>query len=166
MNAKRTLAILALTILLVVSTSAVFAQCGTTQTQTLYAGKTIPVGTVSVWNDPSNLYVKYLITSGDWYLGETHLSVATSLYSVRHTRGGPVPGKFPYVKEHDAAVTEYTYVLPKSWGAGTTLYILAHAQLYKFVEDIYYEESAWAAGSQYPGRNWATYFTFSVRACP
>ena len=93
----------------------------------LLAGQTNDVGDVLVWNDGSNLYVKFVVSSG--CLRETHVHVATSLSGIPQTKtGNPIPGKFEYSDPH-GCVTEYTYQIPLTWAAGTPLYIAAHAAL-------------------------------------
>ena len=106
---------------------------------TLYAGQTIDVGTVEVWNDATNLYVKYQ-TTGDWVMTETHLAVATSLEGIPQTQatgkgknigGNPIPGQFPYIHEDLGGVTEDTYTIPLSedWENACALYIAAQAEV-------------------------------------
>ncbi len=115
------------------------------QTATLWAGQHINAGTISVWNNGDNLYVKYE-TNGGWVMTETHLYVGKTDPSQLTS----APGQFPYKAEHDPAVSEYTYIIPlaeidsyqlkkngKRWiawdstgvGAGDDVYIAAHAVL-------------------------------------
>lgn len=101
------------------------------QTQDLLAGQDINVGTVSVWNDETTLYVQYM-TDADWVIGETHLAVATSLEGIPQTKkGNPKVGKFAYHAQHDPWVTEYTYAMPVPQVTGTKVYIAAHAVVLK-----------------------------------
>ncbi|MFC1866088.1 rhodanese-like domain-containing protein [Chloroflexota bacterium] len=128
------------------------------QVQTLYAGQDIDIGTVSVWDDADNLYVKYS-TTGGWELLETHLAVATSPGDIPQTKkGNPIPGQFSEGESFDIPVTDVTYTipLPDAWYTSryTTLYIAAHAAVSE-------SESAWAAGIQFDGKNWATYFIYN-----
>ena len=133
---------------------------GTFPSGTLVTGKNIDVGTVNVWNDADNLYVKYVITDQDWCLTETHLQVATSLAGIPQTKkGNPIPGQFEENDEHDC-VTEvlYTYnLVEKEWSDDTGFFIAAHAVV--FNEKI---ETAWADGLDFDGKNWATYFTYNI----
>ncbi|MFX1562173.1 MAG: hypothetical protein ACFFDP_02570 [Promethearchaeota archaeon] len=103
------------------------AECESTVTD-LIAGQHIDVGSVTVWNDGTFLYVKYS-TADCWVLTETHLAVATSLEGIPQTSNdNPILGKFSYRTMHDPLVTEYTYVIDlDGWDAGTELYIAAHA---------------------------------------
>jgi hypothetical protein len=103
-------------------------------TTDLLAGQTILVGTVYVWNDTTNLYVKYVITDpAEWCLTETHLAVAESLEEIPQTKkGNPIPGQFPYKHEDLGCITsdEYTISLSEidgGVGPEDPLYIAAHA---------------------------------------
>jgi hypothetical protein len=94
----------------------------------------IDVGNVLVWNDGSNLHVKYEIEAADWYMSETHLAVATSLGGITQKNGNPIPGKFPYANAHDPWVTEFEYEIPLadfSASAGDELVIAAHAVVWE-----------------------------------
>ena len=125
------------------------------------------VGDVLVWNDADNLYVKYFVTDEAWCLIETHLQVATSLDGIPQKNGNPPPGKFDFSMEHDG-IMEYTYAIPLNWDAGTELFIAAHAEIQTEGigpegEIIYLDETAWGAGENFPGKNWAMYFMYTVQ---
>lgn len=94
----------------------------------LYAGQNILVGEIHVWNDDSNLYVKYVITDTDWWLTETHVHVGFTLDDFPLTKkGNPQVGHFDYQTTHDC-VTEYTYTIPFGpWGCDDTVLIGTHA---------------------------------------
>ena len=95
---------------------------------TLYAGQHIDVGTVEVWNDTDNLYVKYVVND-PWRLTETHLHIFfedMNYTDVPQKNGNPIPGKFDYKDEHDC-VTEYTYTIPLTLVPEDELFIAAHA---------------------------------------
>jgi hypothetical protein len=125
------------------------------------------IGDVLVWNDADNLYVKYLVTDDDWCLIETHLQVAASLDGIPQRNGNPPPGKFDYSMEHDC-VMEYIYTIPLDWDTGTGILIAAHAEIQ--TEEVgpdgvitYVDETAWGAGEDFPGKNWAMYFVYVVQ---
>ena len=92
----------------------------------LIAGQFYDVGDVYVWNDGSNLYVKYK-TSAGYYMSETHLAVETSLDDIPQKNGNPPPGQFQYSSEHDPMVDELIYTIPITWDVGEELFIAAHA---------------------------------------
>lgn len=128
------------------------------QTVDLVAGQSADAGDVTVWGDGVNLYVKYEAADG-CLLTETHLQVAAELDGIPQTRkGNPIPGQFTegdcYCPPQPA--NTFTFNLADNgWGANETLYVAAHA----VVTCCGRTETAWAAGEQFPGKNWATYFT-------
>jgi len=117
------------------------------QVVTLFAGQDIDVGTVSVWNDGTDLYVKYQ-TTGDWVITETHLEVVTDPDDFPQTKkGNPIPGHFTYSMEHNPAVTEYEEVISgftAGFTAGDCVYIAAHAVVVRPVEGCW--ETVWQIG--------------------
>ena len=120
---------------------------GTSGTITLYAGQDISVGTVTVSNDDTNLYVTYN-TTGGWVMTETHLAVATTLPGIPQTKkGNPIPGQFPYKHEDLGYVTSDPYEIPLvdlGVGADKTIYIAAHAKVIRPIEDCW--ETVWQIG--------------------
>lgn len=140
--------------------------CGDITTVTLVAGQHIESGTVTVWNDATNLYVKYA-TTGGWYLAETHVAVATTLDGIPQKNGNAAPGQFPYKTIHDPVVTEYTYVIPLApYVAGTQLFVATHASVVLLNGgQIVDQQTGWGNGDPFPGKNWGMYFNFTVQAC-
>jgi hypothetical protein len=134
----------------------------------LIAGQHTVVGDITVSSDGNHLYVKYTITKPGCVLKESHVAVAGSLDGIPQTKkGNPIPGQFPYKAVHNPPVTDYTYVIDVSaWmprvalkcGETKTLYIAVHG----VVACGDGEETAWAAGPGFPGKNWATYFTYDL----
>jgi hypothetical protein len=126
----------------------------------------IDVGDVLVWNDGEQLFVRYHVTAQDWCLTETHSHVATSADAIPQTKkGNPIPGKFDFSATLDC-VASLTFVVPLTWGPGVELFIATHASLEN--RSVVYSngpwtETAWGAGFDFPGRNWATYFTYTVQ---
>jgi hypothetical protein len=130
-----------------------------TAVATLVAGRTMDAGTVRVWNDENNLYVRY-VTTGDWKLEQTHVAVAESLDGIPQTRqGNPIPGRFPYQAAHDPLATEFTYTIPLA-GLPDSVLVAAHASLVAVDRGgrVLCRETGWADGEDFPGKNWATYF--------
>jgi len=163
MKANRIILGLTALALLVLMVTPVFANGngnGELVTGLVVGRKEMPVGSVTVWEDAGTLYVRYE-TTGCWSLVETHLAVASSLEGIPQTKkGNPIPGHFPYSADHDPMVTECTYELDRGTG---TLYIAAHAVVYCDCGCCGRFETAWGEGPtsvQFPGRNWAMYFTY------
>ena len=137
----------------------------------------IDVGDVLVWNDGTTLYVKYVVND-PWCLTETHLQVATSLDEIPQKNGNPIPGKFEENNKHDC-ITEVVYMynlFGKEWDFEDELYIAAHAKVQNDSVPVewdldnnpisWWTESAWAYGADFAGKNWATYFTYTVQQLP
>lgn len=108
--------------------------CGTTVWD-LTEGQTNKVGTVTVSNDATNLYITYALTDPGATFGTLHLWVGNDLSLLPETStGNPIPGQFPYA--HDGTgLNAYTFTIPfaainitdLSAVCGTSLYIVAHA---------------------------------------
>ncbi len=135
----------------------------------LVAGQHINVGMVTALISGQFLTVTYRTdqTPGGWVITETHLAVATSPADIPQKKGNPIPGKFPYKAEHTPPVTQYTYLIslqdigwPPAPGEPMILCVAAHAVVVQLDGDgeVVAEETAWAAGQDFPGKNWATYF--------
>ncbi|MBW2996798.1 hypothetical protein KY349_00485 [Candidatus Woesearchaeota archaeon] len=97
----------------------------------MVAGQHIDAGDVTIWNDDSNLYVRYE-TTGGWEMTETHLHVACSLEEIPQTKkGNPRPGHFAINDEHDPAITEIEYVFNLADFPCSTPLVAAHAVVQK-----------------------------------
>jgi len=150
------------------------------QLQILYAGKDINIGTVSLYNDADHLYVEYTVNS-PWLMNESHLHAACSAAEIPQTGasgkgrgkgtasgGNPVLGHFDYQGEHDPPVSTYSYSIDlnkSGFTPGDEIYLAAHAAV---TDQDAQKESAWAASEgpgtmPFPGKNWATYFTYTIQ---
>jgi hypothetical protein len=133
----------------------------------LIAGHTMDAGHVLVWNDADYLYVKY-VTSNGWCLEKVSLHVAASLSGIPQTNSGnPIPGKFTYKADLECA-SESTFAIPLTWAEGTEVYIAARAEVSGSPPDgprvsHLSPEGAWAEGMDFPGGNWAMYFTYTIQ---
>jgi hypothetical protein len=138
------------------------ASCGQITETALLAGQSIPVGSVIVENDDQYLYVTYQ-TDGNWLITETHLDVATRPEDLKQTsKGNAVPGRFAYKSEHNPAVDTVTHSIDLAdWPSGTQLFLAAHS----VVVSAYGSETAWGEGLDFPGDNWAMYFSHDVQSC-
>jgi len=141
-----------------------FAMASSAQDLDLVVGRQhIPVGTLTVVVDGTDLVVTYDITDPEWELLETHLYVGTSAPTKS------APGRFPYGSSDVVDEGEYEIDLGSFTG---TLYIAAHAEIGMIDEfgepvldenDEQIKETVWAEGTQIrTGKNWAMYFTFTV----
>lgn len=66
----------------------------------LFAGQDMFVGNVLVWNDDTQLCVKYQLSpeaiAKGWLIYETHVDAATTLGGIPQKNGNPPPGKLRY----------------------------------------------------------------------
>ncbi len=139
----------------------------------LFAGQTIDVGTVSVWNNADYLYVKYELNQGTigegWCLTETHLAVVTDENDFPTNKAGnPKVGHFPYqcsyngsewvfqIKEDgdtgagcdadsltEACLTAIIYTIPLDWEPDTQLFIAAPAVMKRTEPRTFMPDLAW-----------------------
>jgi hypothetical protein len=142
--------------------------CGE-QTVTFFAGQTIDAGTVTISHDADTLYIAIALADG-WTMSESHVAVGDSPDDIPHSRGGPVPGRFPFKRDYDPAVSSDVYALSLAelgydLGPGTCvprdLVVAVHAAL----RGPRGNETAWSDGSAFPGRNWATFTTYALTCC-
>ncbi|MHC4537664.1 MAG: hypothetical protein ACYS6K_27335, partial [Planctomycetota bacterium] len=164
---KKTLTLINLLLVLILVTVA--PKAAQAESYILKAAQTIEVGTVEVSNTSSELTVTYNITALNWGIAETHLDVATDPNDIPQTKKqNPILGKFDpnTCSDHDPAVTTYTYIIPGSFSPGQSLFIAAHAALVKETvidgTTIIEEETAWADGIDFQGKNWATYIEYEL----
>ena len=158
----------ALTIVIIGTIGTALAGISDTQTVDLLAGGDQVVGNVTVYNDSTNIYVKYM-TFDDWLLNETHVHVAEELVDIPQTnKGNPTVGQFNNSTKHEPCVDEYIYTIPLSeipltLESGTDIIIAAHAALDGTVDETTTYESAWGNGTEFADdRNWAMYIIYRI----
>ncbi len=128
----------------------------------LLAGKSMDVGTVDAWIDENMLNISFNST---WKLMETHLDMVTDPMNFPQTKkGNPKPGQFAYKTNHEPDTYTYIYSIPMDdFEEVEILYFAAHAVVEEWDGGVFVKkESAWAAGYDFPGANWATYFAGAV----
>jgi hypothetical protein len=163
---KKKCLIMATFMALMMVLSAGFAYGSCTPAQfTLWAGKTINAGTVTVTNDDNYLYVTYNTANG-YYLSSAKLGVVETLGGFPTNKQGNLPpGNLPWKADFSSSPTSYTFKIAKtdissSIDCGTTLYIVAQADL-KGVSS----EGAWAGDNPpldgSPGKQWWYYFQYT-----
>ena len=97
----------------------------------LFAGQTLDVGDVLVWNDANTLYVKFVYTGSECGFLEVHLQVDKDAFSsdILTKKGNPIPGKFEK-SNNVGCFTEHTFTYDleeEGFGCGDPLVIAAHA---------------------------------------
>lgn len=132
---------------------------GADTTVPLLAGQYTAVGTVTISDDGTSLFVTYR-TSDDWLLGETHLAIAVDPAGIPQTRSSnPKVGQFdPGVLPSSVDAHTIIYEIPLPADA-QTVYIAAHAVVTSVNGQ---EETAWGEGIAFSGSNWAMYIEYAV----
>ena len=143
--------------------------CGSVSTVTLFAGRTIDVGTVVIANDGERLCVTY-DTTGPWFLTENHLDIALTPSEIPQTNSGnPRPGQFSYSHTFTTPVQsdEHCFTLAElGYEPGAVLYIAAHCKVVRMESGgAVQRETAWGDGLPFPGANWATYMEHTIQSC-
>lgn len=127
----------------------------------LIAGQHIEVGTVTITNTQTAIVVVYDTIDG-WGITETHVDAALD-YSGLHTNraGNPQPGRFDQQTHHPQPVNRVVHMIEDlEWMPGTSIYIATHAVVTSEQQGT---ETAWAGDQDFPGNNWATYFTYTTQ---
>lgn len=107
------------------------ASCIAQKSADLKASKSsIDAGNVTYSMSGSEITVTYNAKSG-WGIAETHVWVGNDLEDMPAAgNNAPKNGRFPYSKDHDPAVTTFTYNIPLDdvgISGGDDVYIVAHA---------------------------------------
>jgi len=135
------------------------AVCGDPTITPLIADETVPVGTVGVVQDGTNLYVVYQ-TDSEWPIHQTALFVGSSASDIPTSGGGnPRVGKFPYLASH-AGTNEVVWEVPLESLTLPDVVVAA------FAEVGAKREGAWGEGEMIsPGGNWSMRFAHEVAGC-
>ena len=136
--------------------------CGEPAVFTLWGGKTINVGNVTVSNTETKLIVTYN-TTGEWKLKEVHLYVLNYEPTERLT-----PGQAPYKSGDISYATTYTFVVPLGdVECGTTLWLQAHASVVMLDEygNEYGGETAYGGEINPNASPWYGNIAYTVQCC-
>lgn len=154
--------------------------CGTT-TWDLTAGQTNDVGSVTVSNDATNVYVTYELDALGATFGTLHLWIGNSLLNLpANPQGIPVPGQFCQANGGACAdasgLTSYTFVLPFSelnivdagQACGAKLYVVTHAEVSVDSDDDGTPDQETAFGGPIGGNGprWWFYGEYSICCDP
>lgn len=125
------------------------------------------MGTVTVWNDETNIYVHYQ-TTGDYRLKKTHLYVGSCTGIPTNNAGNPRIGQYPYQTTHGTTgVSAYTYTIPRGTSSGCRC-VSAHAEIvaYNSSGQQVYNQTGWGQGQQIvDGGSWAMKFEYCPQDC-
>ena len=141
--------------------------CGKEITSTLYAGQHIDIGTLTVSNNDTNLYITYEVKE-NWWLEETHLFVGKKEDLPLTNSGNPKIGHFPYHGTHKLTQS-YIFTIPLE-NLEDCYVIVAHASaVQKANDEIISSETAFAKGTEvnyeFDGNRWGWYFKYCTSDC-
>lgn len=132
---------------------------------TIYAGRTIDAGSVTVSNTATDLVV-VVAGSGDWLVGAVHLYAGTGPVPT-NAAGHPAPGRFPHHQDFGAAPVGSTVLtVPLAdlgVGCDDTLNVAVHTEMVRVVDGVVVaEETGWAYGPTPHQRAWGWSFTYTI----
>ena len=140
---------------------------------TLYAGKTIDVGTLTVGIDDNSdyIYVKFETIPG-WYIEETHVFVGPEGTSIPVNKpGNPKIGHFPFSTDHQNGDGTNVVTYPTiPYSLDQAFVVATHASVYN---DNGQQETAWgyndadpSANTKFSGKRWGWFQSFSYNGTP
>ncbi len=152
--------------------------CGST-TWTLWAGQTIDVGSVTVCNDGTNVYVNYTLDYEGASFGTLHLWMGDTLANVpANSQGTPVPGQFCSATggrcEDTNGATCWNFTVPLAEigitnvteACNTILYVVTHAEVTLPDDDDLdtdpEHETAFGGDTEGSGSRWWFYGAYTV----
>jgi hypothetical protein len=142
-----------------------FPRCGERTSAVVSTPEGIAVGTITVSNDDSTLFIE-LKTTDDWYYDLSQISVTTSLDEIPMDEGTPVYDLFPFLRSYDPYFAGDCFLIPLDWDVGTELYFVFRAVVVKIQDDVLITETiALAEGEGIPGSVDGTYFSHAIQAC-
>lgn len=137
----------------------------TPDTYPIIAGQNYNAGTMSLWNDDVNIYVKFDLT-GTWTMEQSHVDIESSVFDIPGYPT-PIPGQFDYITTHNPPVVTYTYTIPLAnytFGVGDTIVVAAHASVLN--SDPNYggggQETAFGGDIPGPGPRWWYYAEYVI----
>ena len=140
--------------------------CGTATTVNLITGQYTTIGSVTVVNDATNLYVTYSTEGSAWYLTQLHLYVGDANGIPKNWGGNPVVGAYPYSYTFCAPYGKsYTFSIPLANLPNCSV-ISAHAAVVKkYGNSICNSSTAWGQGTRFGCNSWGMYFNVCKQSC-
>lgn len=141
--------------------------CGHGIIKELVAGQFIHIGSVTLNNDMTNLYVTYT-TIENWYINELHLYVGDLSGLPKTKTGNPIPGQFPYSESFSSNTQSYTFVIPLSDITKDCFIVAAHSSVSEKNSggSVIRTETAWGNGTRITATgNWAMHFEACKQVC-
>lgn len=146
--------------------------CGSPKTVDLFASQNIDAGSVTIYNDDTNLYITVYSQYGYAGFGEQiHIWVGGSFDNLpTNDTGTPIPGQFPY-QETVLSGTTYTVTIPLDDVSlfnecGDLLYVVVHVDA--LVDDGSggtTAATAFGGDASGPGPRWWYYTVYTSQCC-
>ncbi len=146
--------------------------CGTPKVVDFFAGQTIDAGSVTIYNDNTNLYVTVYSAFGfQSGIEQIKMWVGADLTNMPQNNNGiPEPGQFPYKITTDGGTT-YTFTIPLNDlslvnNCGDLIYVVVHGDV--LVSDGNggtQGETAFGGDTPGVGNRWWYYTTFTIACC-
>jgi hypothetical protein len=133
----------------------------------LLAGQTTNTGSVTVWNDETNVYVAYQ-TTGNYRVKKTHLFIGACNTIPVNNSGNPRIGNYPFQANHGTGVAAYVYTIPRSSLPEGCLCVSAHAEVVAYGANgsVVFSQTGWGQGEQInDGGSWAMKFGYCQQDC-
>jgi hypothetical protein len=141
--------------------------CSVPIERALMAGQSVNTGTVTIWNDATNVYVAYQM-DGNYQIKKTHLYVGSCNTIPVNGAGNPRIGLYPYYADHGTGVAVYVYVIPRSSLPEGCICVSAHAEVVAYGSNgsVTFSQTGWANGEQLnDGGSWAMKFNYCIQDC-
>ena len=143
------------------------------------------VGDVLVWNGTNNLTLVVMMADwvdmdwepSGWKILDAHAHVAVNATDIPQKKGNPTPGRFDlhfedgeWYEEEGIEFGGWAIDLTQAMIDEGTVCIALHLEVVNDQgngdpsDDVY--ESVWAAGTDFAGKNWATYFEYELGSNP
>jgi hypothetical protein len=143
------------------------ASCVVPVTTPLMAGQHTNVGSVTVTNDETNVYVTYQ-TTGSYLVKKTHLYVGSCTAIPVSNSGNPRIGQYPYQTNHGTGINSFTYTIARSSLPAGCICVSAHAEVvaYNAAGTVIFSQTGWGFGEQInDGGSWAMKFGYCQQDC-
>lgn len=144
--------------------------CGNPKTVDLFAGQNIDVGSVTIYNDGTNLYITVYSVDGYADMPEQiKIWVGGDLTNMPATEGGaPIIGQFPYKLTTNGGTT-YTVTIPLDEislfnECGDLIYVVVHADVLVDGNGTT-AETAFGGDEEGPGARWWYYSEYTSQCC-
>jgi hypothetical protein len=122
------------------------------------------VGTFSVTIEEFGMSMDMELVD-EWYMDEIKIDVVNDPKEFPMTKkGNPIPGHFDLKEQlHPPAQLWNSHYALTDFAPGDEFFIAAHSEVMRMEDNQFVQhESAWVGDIPFPGKNWATYFSFVV----